>query len=165
MRVEAADVRASVTIVELLDRPKKTGAKQWRARCPIHGGDSLQSLGVFTHRDGTQLFSCFACGAKGNVIDFVIARDGLGFRAALEMLSGGRTFEQPTGATRDALTRAADAHEGAWLLVCDACGARRQLEAGIDAWLALDGATSWWVGRHRAYCAGCVAERLGRRSL
>ena len=60
--------------------------------CPpeIHGGpDNHPSMRLFTlDRPGQTIeqYRCFACGAEGNVIDFVEAVYGLDFRAAVDAL-------------------------------------------------------------------------------
>ncbi|MPZ48928.1 MAG: hypothetical protein GEU75_06405 [Dehalococcoidia bacterium] len=51
--------------------------------CPFHK-DTHPSLVVYPQ---TRSFFCFACGASGDVIDFVRRLDGLGFRAAIERLN------------------------------------------------------------------------------
>ena len=55
---------------------KKDGTKpgQFKALCPFHE-DSNPSLKVNTDKN---VFHCFACEAKGNVLDFVRDMDGLG---------------------------------------------------------------------------------------
>lgn len=52
-------------------------------RCPFHTGDKNGSLKLydgFTRNDG---FRCFACGAHGSVIDFVMRYENLSFPAAV----------------------------------------------------------------------------------
>lgn len=51
--------------------------------CPFHGHDKNPSMKVY--KDG---FNCFACGWKGNVIDFVMKYDGCNFKAAYVRLGG-----------------------------------------------------------------------------
>lgn len=63
-----------------LGRGKKSG--QWLMfRCPFHE-DKNPSMGV--KGDG---FRCFACGAHGDVIDYVMRRRGIGFQEACEWLN------------------------------------------------------------------------------
>ncbi|MCL4230946.1 MAG: toprim domain-containing protein [Dehalococcoidia bacterium] len=58
--------------------------------CPFHG-DTRPSLVVYP---ATQSYYCFGCGAGGDVIDFVARLNRLGFKEAVEMLSG--TAVQPS---------------------------------------------------------------------
>jgi len=55
--------------------------KRKMAKCPFHD-DRHPSMGIKNNR-----FHCFACGAKGDVIDFVMRRDGLTFREAIACLT------------------------------------------------------------------------------
>jgi len=53
--------------------------------CPFH---SDKHAGSFRIHTDTGAFRCFACDAKGgNVIDFIMQRDGLSFREALSKLA------------------------------------------------------------------------------
>ena len=51
---------------------------QYKALCPFHE-DSNPSLKVNT---GKNIFHCFVCGAKGNILDFVMEMDGVEIRVA-----------------------------------------------------------------------------------
>jgi hypothetical protein len=51
------------------------------ALCPFHG-DKSPSLGIKNNR-----YNCFACGAKGSVIDFVMKMDGISFKEAVNYLA------------------------------------------------------------------------------
>jgi DNA primase len=53
--------------------------------CPIHG-ESNPSMSV---RPATGRFTCFACGAKGDAIQFVMDLRGIGFRDACDYLTNG----------------------------------------------------------------------------
>jgi DNA primase len=55
--------------------------------CPIHG-ESNPSMSV---RPATGRFTCFACGARGDAIQFVMDLHGLGFRDACDYLTNGHT--------------------------------------------------------------------------
>lgn len=52
--------------------------------CPFHQGDRNPSLKLYD-RD----FHCHACGAHGDIFDFVQLMDGLTFKEAFEALGGG----------------------------------------------------------------------------
>lgn len=51
--------------------------------CPFHSGDKGASLKVYA-KD----WHCFACGAHGTQVDFVMRMDGLSFREAFQALGG-----------------------------------------------------------------------------
>jgi DNA primase len=63
--------------------------------CPIHG-ESNPSMSV---RPAAGRFTCFACGATGDAIQFVMDLRGIGFRQACDYLTGGRA---PTSAAATA---------------------------------------------------------------
>lgn len=53
--------------------------------CPFHADAHAGSFRVHT---GTGAFCCFSCGARGgDILSFVMLRDGLSFREALELLA------------------------------------------------------------------------------
>lgn len=56
---------------------------QLKALCPFHE-DTNPSLKINTARN---IYHCFACGAKGNVLDFVTAMDGTDIRTAAKHLA------------------------------------------------------------------------------
>lgn len=59
--------------------PNRAGMIQ----CPFHKGDRDPSMKVY-EKD----YHCFACGAHGDIFDFVKGMDGLSFREAFESLGG-----------------------------------------------------------------------------
>lgn len=61
----------------------RAGEGRMHALCPFHP-DSDPSLDIYPWRD-TERFGCFACGAGGDVLDFIQRMWGLGFREACEM--------------------------------------------------------------------------------
>lgn len=63
---------------------KKSG-KDWLGRCPFHEDDTA-SLVV---TPGKNLWHCFGCGVGGGPIDWVIKRQGVSFRHAVELLREG----------------------------------------------------------------------------
>jgi DNA primase len=65
---------------------KKSG-KDWLARCPFHEDDTA-SLVVTPAKN---LWHCFGCGVGGGPIDWVIKRQGVSFRHAVELLREGVT--------------------------------------------------------------------------
>ena len=70
----------------------KQVAADWIGLCPFHD----ERTGSFTVNDKKGFFHCFGCGAHGNAIDFVMRRQNLDFRAAVELLeseNGLRTLQ------------------------------------------------------------------------
>ena len=65
---------------------KKSG-KDWLGRCPFHE-DNTASLVVTPAKN---LWHCFGCGIGGGPIDWVIKRQGVSFRHAVELLREGVT--------------------------------------------------------------------------
>ena len=63
---------------------KKSG-KDWLGRCPFHEDDTA-SLVVTPAKN---LWHCFGCGIGGGAIDWVIKRQGVSFRHAVELLREG----------------------------------------------------------------------------
>lgn len=62
---------------------KKSG-KDWLGRCPFHEDDTA-SLVVTPPKN---LWHCFGCGIGGGPIDWMIKREGVSFRRAVELLQG-----------------------------------------------------------------------------
>lgn len=61
---------------------KKHGSRDLAGKCPFHKEDTAS----FIVTPGKNLFHCFGCGAKGGPIDFVMKKDGLDFRGAVDVL-------------------------------------------------------------------------------
>lgn len=93
----------------------KPKGREYVGLCPFHD-DRTPSMYVAPAK---QIFHCFACGAGGNAIDFVMKFHGMAFREALEFLanragielqkfSGARpeTSSGGTGVSREALAEA-----------------------------------------------------------
>jgi DNA primase len=70
---------------------RRSGVDQYRGRCPIHRGQGQEAFHANLKRG---VFHCFACGAGGNVLDFVAAMEGGSIREAALRLQGWRG---PTG--------------------------------------------------------------------
>lgn len=51
--------------------------------CPFHSGDRTPSMKIYK-KD----FHCHACGANGDIFDFVMRMDGLTFKEAFQSLGG-----------------------------------------------------------------------------
>jgi hypothetical protein len=81
----AAAVRQRVTLSTIIGRDVtlvKAG-REFDGLCPFHDD---RSLGSFKVNDGKGLYKCFACGASGDVIDFVMKRAGRSFIEVLRDL-------------------------------------------------------------------------------
>lgn len=62
-------------------------------RCPFHGGDREPSLKLYD-RD----FHCHACGAHGDIFDFIRMMDDISFKEAFQELGG--EYRKPTFSSR-----------------------------------------------------------------
>jgi DNA primase len=56
-----------------------------RGRCPIHKGDGERAFQINVSKN---VFQCFSCKARGNVLDFVAAMEGCSIRDAALKLNG-----------------------------------------------------------------------------
>lgn len=77
-----------------IDWLRRSGRQQYRGRCPIHGGQGIEAFHANLERN---VFHCFACGAGGNVLDFVAAMEGCSIREAALRLQG---IQSPGRTTR-----------------------------------------------------------------
>ena len=68
-----------------VDWLRPSGEQQYRGRCPIHQGQGTEA---FHAHLGRNVFHCFACGAGGNVLDFVVAMEGCSMRDAALRVQG-----------------------------------------------------------------------------
>jgi DNA primase len=113
------------TIVAASGVPLRSSGKAFMASCPFHVDDRKPSMSV----GGVEgRYHCFACGAGGDVIDYVARFNGIGFRDAAERLSAGAPF---TGAVPAAVPIARPASEGPAL---ERTSATRIFEINELAW-------------------------------
>lgn len=80
----ANEIRARIPVSKVVGRVvelKKAG-KEFTGLCPFHN----ERTPSFTVNDGKGFYHCFGCGEHGNAIDFVVRRQGLEFKAAVELL-------------------------------------------------------------------------------
>lgn len=88
-RLDFKHIRAAADFATVLDSYgialHKDGSQpgQHKALCPFHD-DTKPSLKINTERN---IFHCFACDAKGNIIDFVMEMDGIEIRAAAKKVA------------------------------------------------------------------------------
>src|SRR3954470_14394318 len=84
--VDFKTIKQSVTLAQVLERygvKLKRSGKELRGRCPIHQGEGSDTFHANTEKNA---FHCFSCGAKGNVLDFVAAKEQCSVRdAALKL--------------------------------------------------------------------------------
>ncbi len=84
---EAIDrIKSEVSLVRLVESQGYKLVKQGKdfaLCCPFH--DDKTPSCVITPK--TNLFNCFGCGAGGSVIDWVMKRQGVSFRHAVELLN------------------------------------------------------------------------------
>lgn len=96
MRPDAKEIKARIDLVEYLAslgielKPVGAGG-EYRGLCPFHD-EAAPSLQV-NRRKG--LWHCFGCGAGGDVISFVMKREGVGFQEALDILAGPAGLREP----------------------------------------------------------------------
>ncbi len=88
-RIPDSELERLKTEVSLLRLIEDTGyvlkpqGKDFGCRCPFHEGDNEPSLIVSVSKN---LFHCFACGAAGSPIDWMMRTRGVSFRHAVELL-------------------------------------------------------------------------------
>ncbi|MGQ2936747.1 MAG: CHC2 zinc finger domain-containing protein, partial [Sphingopyxis sp.] len=78
----------------------KRGKEEMVGCCPFHADDT-PSLSVNAAKN---LFNCFGCGASGGPIDWVMKREGVSFRHAVELLRDG-VVSEPDRSPSAAVTR------------------------------------------------------------
>jgi len=90
----AEQIKELVTIPQALQMYGFDEGRHRRIPCPIHGGKDSN----FAYTDS--VYHCWTCGAKGDVISFVMELHGIGFGQAITRLNAdfnlGLTNERPT---------------------------------------------------------------------
>lgn len=93
----AADIRRILTAQQVAEFYGFQVGRSGFIKCPFHANDNTASLKLY---DGEGGFHCFACGAHGSVIDFVMRLFDLSFPQAVVRLSSdfnlGLTARRPT---------------------------------------------------------------------
>jgi DNA primase catalytic core len=90
-RIAESEIERLKTDVSLLTLIEQSGltptrqGKDWAVCCPFHE-DATPSLVVTPSKN---LFRCFGCGASGGPIDWVMKKNGVSFRHAVELLREG----------------------------------------------------------------------------
>jgi DNA primase len=80
------EIKSRCNIVDVIGRLvplKKTGSNH-KGLCPFHN----EKTPSFVVSEDKQIFTCFGCGATGDVIEFTQRYHNLDFRGAIEKLSG-----------------------------------------------------------------------------
>lgn len=93
------ELRDRVSVSSVIGRRHKLVRKgrEFVALCPFHS-DSKPSLNIV---DDKGFYHCFACGAHGDVIKFVMESEGLSFMEAVEQLAGTAGMEVPKETPED----------------------------------------------------------------
>lgn len=116
--VDFKAIKQQVTMQLVLERygiKLRRSGKELRGRCPIHRGKGIDAFHVSPEKN---VFHCFSCQAKGNVLDFVAAMEQCTVREAGLKLQGwfavpqmpvrgsGKTASEPQLATKKVGERA-----------------------------------------------------------
>lgn len=93
------ELRARLTLSDIVGkRVRLTRAgREFKACCPFHKEKSPS----FTVNDTKGFYYCFGCGAKGDVVNFVMQHDNLEFIPAVELLASEAGMAVPQDAPRD----------------------------------------------------------------
>lgn len=79
------EIKSRCNIVDVIGRvvPLKKAGSNYKGVCPFHN----EKTPSFIVSETKQIFTCFGCGATGNVFSFVMRYYNLDFRGAVEMLA------------------------------------------------------------------------------
>ena len=77
------EIKAAYSMRDIVERYGFRPTRAGFIPCPFHSGDRQASLKVYD-RD----FHCHACGAHGDIIDFVMMMDDVDFKTAYQSLGG-----------------------------------------------------------------------------
>lgn len=92
------DLKAEVNIVDVIGRDvrlKKAGSN-YKGLCPFHN----EKTPSFVVSEQKQIFTCFGCGEKGDVIEYVRRRNGCTFMEAVEKLCEDYSITMPESGGR-----------------------------------------------------------------
>lgn len=80
------DIKSRLDIVEIISEsvPLRKSGRSYLGFCPFHPNTRTPAFTVYPD---TQSFYCFGCHAAGTVFDFVMRKQGLDFRDALQQLA------------------------------------------------------------------------------
>ena len=79
------EIKSRCNIVDVIGRvvPLKKAGSNYKGICPFHN----EKTPSFVVSETKQIFTCFGCGATGDVLEFVKRYYNLDFRGAVEMLA------------------------------------------------------------------------------
>lgn len=86
-------IKEATTMYEVLARYGLRADRHGMMSCPFHGADKHASMKIY--KDG---YHCFACGAHGDIFDFVKDLERCDFRTAFEILGGRYEHSDKTSA-------------------------------------------------------------------
>jgi DNA primase len=126
-------VREATDIVEIIGQSvalKRSGAN-FKGLCPFH----QEKTPSFTVHSGKQIYRCFGCGAGGNVFNFIMQRQGLGFVEAVRQLAERAGIALPEDGQGAAEAQERGRHRERLLDLLDQAAAwyRRQLKEAPEA--------------------------------
>ena len=80
------DIKERLDIVEIISAslPLRKSGRSYVGFCPFHANTRTPAFTVYPD---TQSYHCFGCKASGDVFTFLMQRQGLEFRDALEQLA------------------------------------------------------------------------------
>lgn len=106
------EVKAKVSLRAIVEQTvtwdmRKSNVRRgdYWAPCPFHG-EKTASFHVTEPKGTGGQFYCFGCHAKGSVIDYLMARDGLSFTAAVRALADGEGIDRTADPARIAAFKA-----------------------------------------------------------
>ncbi len=93
------DIKSRLNIVDVIGRvvPLKRAGSNYKGVCPFHS----EKTPSFVVSESKQIFTCFGCGASGDVIEFTKRYYNLDFREACEKLGREYGFEVNFGDSRE----------------------------------------------------------------
>ena len=79
------EIRASSNIVDIIGEyvDLKRSGSSYKGLCPFHN----EKTPSFTVDEKKQLFHCFGCGVGGDVVSFIMQKEGLSYPESLEFLA------------------------------------------------------------------------------
>ena len=92
------EIKSKVNIVDVIGRevPLKQSGSNFKGLCPFHN----EKTPSFTVNEQKQIFNCFGCGEKGDVIQFIQRFNNMEFMEACEKLAEEYNIEIPQHGTR-----------------------------------------------------------------